>query len=97
MHRLIRERNDGREMTDALGAFMNCHDIYLFYDSYWQMKRWGFLMDHSDMVPLNIFWKRQKFNEYSPERISRRYRMCADFYPKDRGMLEMEIKNTLWK
>lgn len=97
VHRLIRERNDGREMTDALGAFMNCHDIYLFYDSYWQMKRWGFLMDHSDMVPLNIFWKRQKFNEYSPERISRRYRMCADFYPKDRGVLEMEIKNTLWK
>ena len=83
-------------MIDALGAFMNCHDIYLFYDSYWQMKRWAFLMDHTEMVAFNKFWKRQKFGEYSPERIEKRYRMCADFYPRDRGPLPIEIKNRLW-
>lgn len=96
VHRLLAEKNDGREMIDALGTFMNCHDIYLFYDSYWQMKRWAFLMDHTDMVAFNKFWKRQKFGEYSPERIEKRYRMCADFYPRDRGPLPIEIKNRLW-
>jgi hypothetical protein len=96
VHRLLAGRNNGREMIDALGAFMNYHDVYLYYDSYWQMKRWSFLMDHTDMVSFNIFWKKQKFNEYSPKRIADRFRMCAEFWPENRKPLEVENKNHNW-
>ena len=95
VHRLMAEKNDGNEMIDALGAFMNYHDVYLFYDSYWQMKRWAFLMDHTDMVALNRFWKKQKYNEYSPVRIEERFRTCAEFYPENRGPLPIIAKNVL--
>ena len=96
VHRLLAARNNGREMIDALGAFMNYHDVYLYYDSYWQMKRWSFLMDHTEMVSFNIFWKKQKFNEYSPKRIADRFKMCAEFWPENRKPLEVENKNHNW-
>lgn len=96
VHKLLAEKNDGNEMIDALGAFMNFHDIYLFYDSYWQMQRWSYLMDNTDMVALNKFWKRQKFGEYSPERIEKRYKMCASFWPDNRPPLQTINKNRLW-
>jgi hypothetical protein len=96
VHRLLAEKNNGKEMIDALGAFMNFHDVYLFYDSYWQMKRWSFLMDHTDMVSFNDFWKKQKFNEYSPERIKDRFKMCAKFWPENRLPLEVKSKNNNW-
>jgi len=96
VHRLLAEKNNGNEMIDALGAFMNFHDVYLFYDSYWQMQRWSFLMDHTEMVSFNEFWKRQKFNEYSPVRISERFKMCAKFWPENRAPLEVKNKNHNW-
>lgn len=96
VHRLLAEKNNGNEMIDALGAFMNYHDIYLFYDSYWQMKRWSFLMDHTEMVSFNEFWKKQKFNEYSPKRISQRFKICAEFWPESRKPLEVKNKNNNW-
>jgi hypothetical protein len=96
VHRLLAKKNNGKEMIDALGAFMNFHDVYLFYDSYWQMKRWSFLMDHTDMVSFNVFWKKQKFNEYSPERIKDRFKMCAKFWPENWLPLEVKSKNNNW-
>ena len=96
VHRLLAVKNNGPEMIDALGAFMNYHDVYLFYDSYWQMKRWAFLMDHVEMVSFNQFWKKQKFNEYSPKRIAERFRMCSEFWPEDRTPLETVNKNHNW-
>lgn len=95
VHRLLAQKNNGNEMIDALGAFMNYHDVYLFYDSYWQMKRWSFLMDHTDMVSFNVFWKKQKFNEYSPKRIEERFKMCAEFWPENRPPLEVKSKRNV--
>lgn len=96
VHHLLAAHNNGREMIDALGAFMNDHDVYLFYDSYWQIKRWSFLMDHTEMISFNRFWKKQKFKEYSPLRIAERFRMCAEFWPENRAPLEVENKNHNW-
>lgn len=96
VHLLLSKKNNGNEMIDALGAFMNYHDVYLFYDSYWQMKRWSFLMDHTDMVSFNVFWKNQKYKEYSPDRVANRFKMCAEFWPENRKPLEVKIKNNNW-
>lgn len=87
--RLLDANDDGPAMVDALGEFMNFHDIYLFYDSYWQMYRWSFLMDNVDLASLCRFWKAQKYNEYSPARIEKRYKVCQEFYPEYRGKLEI--------
>ncbi|MBB4035456.1 hypothetical protein GGR21_001349 [Dysgonomonas hofstadii] len=96
VHRLIDEKNDKKEMIDALGAFMNYHDIYLFYDSYWQMLRWSFLMDHTNQVDFNKFWKKQKYNEYAPARIQKRFDECAKYWPESGQRLEVKNKNTFW-
>ena len=94
---LMDKKNSGPKMMDALGDFMNYHDIYLFYDSYWQMKRWTFLMDNTDIVSLCKFWKKQKYGEYSPERIEKRYKMCQGLYPASLGTIDIEIKNKIWE
>ena len=96
VHRLIDEKNDGKEMIDALGSFMNYHDMYLFYDSYWQMSRWSFLMDHTDQINFNKFWKKQKYNEYAPTRIQRRFDECAKYWPESRKGLDINSKNIFW-
>lgn len=96
VHRLMAEKNDGREMFEALGRFMIYHHIYLYYDSFWQMKNWPLLNDIACPVELAIFWRRQKYREYSPARMQRRFEACARFFPEAYGPLEIKIRNTLW-
>jgi len=96
VHRLLKAKNNGNEMIDALSAFMNYHDMYLFYDSYWQMQRWIFLMDHTDQVSFNVFWKKQKYKEYAPDRIKKRFEESSSYWPENRPPLEVTIKNKYW-
>ncbi|GHV58676.1 hypothetical protein FACS1894182_11540 [Bacteroidia bacterium] len=96
VHELLALKNNGNEMIDALGEFMNYHDVYLFYDSYWQMQRWVFLMDHTDQVSLNVFWKKQKYGEYSPDRIRKRFEECVKYWPENRPPLQVSIENKCW-
>lgn len=94
LYKLLRARDNGPMMIDALSEFMNCHDMFLFYDSYWQMYRWTFLMDNVDMVDLNIFWKKQKFGEYSPQRIRKRFEESLEYWPANIEKPELKSLNT---
>ena len=85
-----------KEMIDALGAYVNNHRAMLFYDSFFPMKRWAFLMDNTDIVAFTRFWQKKKINEFTPERIGRRFRICQRFYPEDRKPLEIINKNHHW-
>lgn len=96
VHALLASGNDGTAMIDALGGFMNYHDIYLYYDSYYQIKRCAFLLDNTDLVSFTAFWKQQKFGEYSPRRITNRFRSSVEYWPEDRTPIAVENKNIYW-
>ena len=96
VHQLIANKDNSKAMIDALSLFMNWHDVYLYYDSYWQIKRFVFLLDHTDMVSLCAFWKEQKYNEYSPSRMIGRYQEVKKYWPEDRPAIQIENKNKFW-
>jgi len=96
VHQLIANKDNSKAMIDALSLFMNWHDVYLYYDSYWQIKRFVFLLDNTDMVSLCTLWKEQKYNEYSPSRMIDRYQAVKKYWPEDRPAIQIENKNKFW-
>lgn len=96
VHTLLARKESGRAMIDALGAFMNWHDIYLFYDSYFQIQRCAFLLDNTDPAAFTAFWKQQKFGEYNPDRVLKRFKRAQTYWPENRPPLEVVNKNNAW-
>lgn len=96
VHELLALQDNSSAMIDALGTFMNWHDIYLYYDSYYQIYRCSFLLEHTDLASFTAFWKEQKYNEYAPDRILSRFQDAATFWPENRAPLSIENKNNYW-
>ncbi|MGC9342925.1 MAG: DNRLRE domain-containing protein [Bacteroidales bacterium] len=80
---LLDEKNNGSKMIDALGRFMIYHDKYLYHDSQYQMVRWPVLMENSDIINFTLYWKKQKYGEYAPDRIQRRWNDVIRYWPEN--------------
>ncbi|UCE49507.1 MAG: DNRLRE domain-containing protein [Phycisphaerales bacterium] len=79
---LLDQKKNGVEMIDALGRFMIYHDKYLYHDSQYQMVRWPVLMDNSDIIKYTLYWKKQKYGEYAPDRMQRRWDDIIKYWPE---------------
>ena len=96
VRQLLTAGDDSRNMIDALSTFMNWHDVYLYYDSYYQIYRCSVLLENTDPASFTTFWKEQKYDEYAPARITSRFETAASFWPEDREPLRIENKNNYW-